>query len=227
MREVTLFWKRERLVKDRVAFVTDIFEKIVFIGYLERTPKNVVTIMRGICKEGCTPLNLNEHKDYEVEEILSEPNNLDPAWMFVLNIKHPLTLLAAKVGKLTAKPGSCLNQEGLHYTLRGSPISIKIILTAARMMLKPDKVKGTGITQTDFQGNQLLTEQQMRVLTAAFELGWYEIPRGCKIDDIAEEVGLARATVQEHLVKAEHTIMKHFLYGDPYLDDDEEENGKK
>lgn len=227
MREVTLFWKRHRLALNRAAIAADIFEKIVFLGYLERTPEVVVTIMRGVCNEGHTPHDLDQHDDYEVVDILAEPTPLDSAWIFSLKISHPLTMLAAKVGQLTVKPGSCLNQEGLHYTLRGTALSINIVRTAARMMLKPDYVKVTQISQIDFKGNQVLTDQQMLVIKTAFDMGWYEIPRKVKIAEIADVVGLSRAATSEHLIRAEGTIVKYFLYGDPELNDEDDFSVRK
>ncbi len=221
MREVTLHWSRHRLVKDRVQIVCQTFEKIVFLGYQERSPRVVKAFMRGLCLDGKTPMDLNNSDDYEVVEILSEPSPHDPAWMFVLNIKHPLTLISAKVGKLTVKPGSCLNQDGIHYTMRGTPLSIKIVTTAARLMMKPDKITAKTIDQEDFKGNQILSDRQTEVLRSAFDAGWYNTPRDISLADLADIVGLGRSTVSEHLIKAESTIIRYFLEGDPSLFEDE------
>jgi hypothetical protein len=217
LREITIFWKRQRLALNRVNIVADIFEKIVFLGYLERTSTVVLAFVRGICKPGMTPHDINESDDFEVTEILSEPSDIDPAWMFVINIKHPLTLLSAKIGKLTVKPGSCLNDEGLFYIIRGSPLSIKVVTTAARMMLKPDRISATTISQTDFKGNQILSEKQMNVLRIAYSEGWYNTPRDISLGELANKIGLGRSTVSEHLIKSEGKIIQYFLEGDPSL----------
>ncbi|MBT4059016.1 MAG: helix-turn-helix domain-containing protein [Euryarchaeota archaeon] len=221
MREVTLFWKRHRLALDRVSVVSDIFEKIVFMGYENRTNKVVSCFLRGICKPGKTPWDLNNTDDYLVKEILTEPNNFDPAWMFIAELRHPLNMVSAKVGRLTVKPGSCLNEEGLFYILRGSPLSIKIVTTAARMMLKPDRISATTISQTDFRGNQVISDKQMEVLREAFNSGWYNTPREINLGELADKMDLGRSTVSEHLIKAESTIIEYFLHGDPSLLDDD------
>nr|AIF18501.1 putative DNA binding protein [uncultured marine group II/III euryarchaeote KM3_83_B05] len=225
MREITLFWKRERLALNQVNIVTEVFEKCVFLGYLERTSTVVLAFMRGICKPDKTPFDMNKSDDYEVTEILSEPSQNDSAWMFVINIKHPLTLLSAKIGKLTVKPGSCVNDEGLSYIIRGSPLSIKIVTTAARMMLKPDRISATTITQSDFRGNQILSDKRMDVLQIAYSEGWYNTPREITLGELANKIGLGRSTVSEHLIKSESKIIQYFLEGDPTLFS-EEMNGK-
>ena len=217
MREVTIFWKRERLALNQVGIAAEVFEKCVFLGYLERTSTVVLAFMRGICKPDKTPFDVNESDDFEVTEILSEPSQNDPAWMFVINVKHPLTLLSAKIGKLTVKPGSCVNDEGLFYIIRGSPLSIKVVTTAARMMLKPDRISATTISQSDFRGNQILSDKRMDVLQIAYSEGWYNTPRGITLGELANKIGLGRSTVSEHLIKSESKIIQYFLEGDPTL----------
>jgi len=217
LREITIFWKRERLFQSEVNIVDQVFEKCVFLGYLERSSTIVLAIIRGVCKPGKTPFDIGEHDHYEIKEILTEPSENDPAWMFVLNIKHPLTLLAVKIGKLTVKPGSCFNDEGMFYILRGSPLSIKVITTAARMMLKPDRISATSISQTDLRGNQILSDKRMDVLRIAYSEGWYNTPRDISLGDLATKIGLGRSTVSEHLIKSEAKIIQYFLEGDPEL----------
>jgi hypothetical protein len=220
MREVTIFWSRPRLYQVSVGEVLDIFEHAVFLGYIERNPKVVKAIIRCVCVEGKTPHDLSSLGEYEVEEVLVEPSDLEPAWIVVVAIKHPLTLLAAKVGRLTVRPGSRLDGEGLHYIIRGSPMAIRIVVTAARMMLRPDRISATSITRDDLEGNPLLSERQMEVLQAAWDAGWYDIPRQITLGDLSKKLDLGRSTVSEHLVRAEGTIIDYFLHGDPTLFDD-------
>lgn len=220
MREVTIFWKRPRIYQVSVGAVLDILEHAVFLGYVERNPKVVKAIIRCVCVEGKTPHDLNTLDDYEVEEVLVEPSELEPAWIVILSLKHPLTLLAAKVGRLTIRPGSRLDGEGLFYIIRGSSMAIRVVVTAARMMLRPDRIAATSITQDDLEGNPLLSERQVSVVQAAWDAGWYDIPRKITLGDLSKKLDLGRSTVSEHLVRAEGTIIDYFLHGDPTLFND-------
>ncbi len=56
-----------------------------------------------------------------------------------------------------------------------------------------------------------LTDRQREVIETAFERGYYEIPRRATHDDIAAALDLSGSTVDEHLRKAEHTLMKQLL----------------
>lgn len=54
----------------------------------------------------------------------------------------------------------------------------------------------------------LLTDRQREVLTVAMQLGYYDSPRAATHDDIADAMGLAPATVSEHLQKIESRVFQ-------------------
>ena len=225
MREVTLFWKRERLRQISIGPALDILQSAVFLGYVERNPKLVRGMIRVACKPGSEPADLDQLDEVDVEEILSEPSALDDSWIIIVRQHHPLALLSARVGKATIRPGSRLDAEGLHYIVRGSSMSIRIIVNGARMMLRPDRISASGVSLEDLSGNRLLSDRQMSVLQAAHQSGWYDIPRRITLGDLARELELGRSTVSEHLVRAEAALIDQFLNGDPSFMDEEPVNG--
>lgn len=62
------------------------------------------------------------------------------------------------------------------------------------------------IGEVDF-AHTLLSEQQKKIFTYAFEAGYYEIPRKTTIAKIAKALKLNHATVGEHLLKAENKMI--------------------
>ena len=54
----------------------------------------------------------------------------------------------------------------------------------------------------------MLTDRQLEVFQKAVELGYYEIPRRTTHEDIAEDLGCAPSTVDEHLRKAESRVLR-------------------
>lgn len=52
-----------------------------------------------------------------------------------------------------------------------------------------------------------LSERQREVFELARDSGYYEWPRGVSADDLAEEIGVSRATLLEHLRKAEAKLL--------------------
>ncbi|MBZ6496942.1 helix-turn-helix domain-containing protein [Natrinema longum] len=55
-----------------------------------------------------------------------------------------------------------------------------------------------------------LSDRQREVFLAAFEQGYYEIPRGTTTSEIAEIVGGGRRTVEHHLRRAEEKLANAF-----------------
>lgn len=60
-----------------------------------------------------------------------------------------------------------------------------------------------------------LTDRQREVLTLAVEFGYYEMPRGTTTETLADELGISRRTVEDHLRRAEQkliTSLVSYLY---------------
>lgn len=89
-----------------------------------------------------------------------------------------------------------------------------------RRYLEVIKRYGT-ITNVSFKGISLhehgmlsdLTEKQREVILTAKRLGYYEYPRKVNSEQVARKLGLAKATVIEHLRKAEKRLLMQVLAG--------------
>lgn len=62
----------------------------------------------------------------------------------------------------------------------------------------------------------VLTDRQREVMVAAYRHGYYDMPRGIGSQRLAERVGLAKATMLEHLRKAERRLLAEVMAG--YVD---------
>jgi len=61
------------------------------------------------------------------------------------------------------------------------------------------------------QGRFGLTDRQQDTLTAAFERGYYEIPRGTAAKDLAEELGISHQALSEQLRRAHGNLVKNAI----------------
>lgn len=59
--------------------------------------------------------------------------------------------------------------------------------------------------------HQLLTDRQLRLVTAAVDNGYYDTPRECSLTELAAELDIAKSTCSETLHRAEEKIIKQFL----------------
>lgn len=56
----------------------------------------------------------------------------------------------------------------------------------------------------------VLTSKQSVAFKLAFASGYYEIPRHCRIEDLAANLGIKRVAMQERLRRAEQRILKSY-----------------
>ena len=111
--------------------------------------------------------------------------------------------------ELAIVAGSNLTKNGLILQLVGKQTAIMEFLNAIRAAIKVDRV-------TTGKGGEGMIErgpsiQQFRVIKAAFDNGWYNVPKGISIRELAEKLGLSKSTVAEQLVRAENNIVGNFI----------------
>lgn len=58
---------------------------------------------------------------------------------------------------------------------------------------------------------QSVPDRQREILNTAMEMGYYELPREATLQELADEVGVAKTTVSQHLRKAERHIIKFVI----------------
>ena len=56
-----------------------------------------------------------------------------------------------------------------------------------------------------------LTEKQRKVLIAAYNAGYYDVPRKTTSEELAKSLNLGDSTVVEHLRKAERKLISRLL----------------
>ena len=111
--------------------------------------------------------------------------------------------------ELAIVAGTNLTKNGLIIQLVGKQTAIMDFLNAIRGKVKVDRV-------TTGKGGEGMIEkgpsiQQFRVIKTAFENGWYDVPKGISIRDLADKLDLSKSSVAEHLVRAENNIVGNFL----------------
>ncbi|VTT87457.1 Bacterio-opsin activator domain-containing protein [Halorubrum sp. DM2] len=58
-----------------------------------------------------------------------------------------------------------------------------------------------------------LTERQREVIRTAHRLGYFEHPRGASATEVADDIGIARATFSEHLAAAQRRVFEDLVGG--------------
>ena len=59
----------------------------------------------------------------------------------------------------------------------------------------------------------LLTDRQRECLTVAFREGYFQVPRECTLEDVADAIGVDKSTASETLRRGSARVLEWFLVG--------------
>jgi len=207
MREVAFFWKYDRLDAIGISSVSNIAKRIEFLSYIKRVPKDIRCLFKIHLHENMTLDDLERIESLEVLEVVQTSENPEEGNLVICRVIHPLPILNARTNGTYAVAGSKLDEEGLTYILQGSSIKLRLLSGVLRLMAKPDRTSARTLKLTPQNHDSVLTEKQLKLAKFAYDRGYYDLPKRIKITELAEQLGLARATISEHLTKIEGILM--------------------
>ena len=207
MREVAFFWKYDRLDAIGISSVTNIAKRIEFLSYIKRVPKDIRCLFKIHLHENMTLDDLERIESLDVLEVVQTSENPEEGNLVICRVIHPLPILNARTNGTYAVAGSKLDEEGLTYILQGSSIKLRLLSGVLRLMAKPDRTSARTLKLTPQNHDSVLTEKQLKLAKFAYDRGYYDLPKRIKITELAEQLGLARATISEHLTKIEGILM--------------------
>ena len=70
------------------------------------------------------------------------------------------------------------------------------------------------VVHTD-DGDDLLTDRQHECLTAALRAGYFDVPRGCTLAELADELGVDTSTASETIRRGTGRVMARYLLDEP------------
>jgi hypothetical protein len=138
----------------------------------------------------------------------------------IIRLNHAIVNLNARTNGSSAVAGKCyLDSEGLTYTVQGPALKLRLISIMARMIAKTDRISARSIHANQSDEMNSLSSKQLSLAKFAYDRGYFETPKRIRISDLADELGLARATVSEQLSKIESTLMHDMFasFSDVYI----------
>lgn len=207
MREVSFFWKIDRLDAIGLESILNVAKRIEFLSYIKRVPKDIRCLFKFHLHEGQGIDDLQSIESLEILEVVQEAENPDEGHLVICRVIHPLPILNARTNGTYAVAGSKLDDEGLTYILQGSSMKLRLLSGVLRLMAKPDRTSARTLKLTPQNRDTVLTEKQLKLAKFAYDRGYYDLPKRIKITELAEQLGLARATISEHLTKIEGILM--------------------
>ena len=207
MRKVVLRWKIPSLrgAKELSRFL-EVAERVEVLGHLAVSSEGVTQLVEIKMLEGHSVEEISEFNSFEVLEQHEEDSD---GVLVSLLCTHPLAISAIEMSNIHVQPPYGIDAErGMELRLSGHSKSIRRFLALLRVILPPDKVSVQSLRRGERNGcSDTLTKRQREVLSHAVRRGYYEPDSKVTLREMAEELGMARSTLGEHLQRVEQEIM--------------------
>ena len=204
MREVSVSWDREVLQSTDLALLDDVVERLSFIGNLLITPEGVRQIILPVYKDGKSADDLEALPYIRIEQRVNEREG---DALVVWNT-HALVCLASTTENIHVMLPTEYENGELTLTVRGIPQAISSFVKLSKTIFPPAGVRVRDILEEGNNLSNVLTQRQNECYALAIQHGFYDQPKGITIQALADVLGIARSTYQEHLQSAEHAVLK-------------------
>lgn len=106
-----------------------------------------------------------------------------------------------------------LDKEKVVFSVLGEEKELRTLLTKLKLVGEAKVVSFQSATYDSHGMLTTLTEQQRKTIIEAKKSGYYEYPRKINAEGLAKKLGISKATVVEHLRKAEVRLIANILSG--------------
>ena len=203
MREVALTWNKESITKTDLAVLDEVVEQLTFVANLLITPEGVRQIILPTYHEGKSAEDLENIPYITVEQRLNERES---EALIIWNT-HSLVCLASTTENIHVLPPIEFDNGTLTISLRGIPQAISSFVKLSKMFLPPADIRVSDVRAYENGLEQALTPRQYECYGLALKHGYYEEPKAITMQALADILGIARSTFQEHLQSAEQAVL--------------------
>lgn len=211
MRKVVLRWKIPSLrgAKELSKFL-EVAERVEVLGHLAVNSEGVTQLVEIKMREGHS---VDEISNFDSFKVLEQHEEDSDGVLVSLLCTHPLAVSAIEMSNIHVQPPYGIDAErGMELRLSGHSKSIRRFLALLKMILPPDKISVQSLRGGEKNGwSKTLTNRQREVLSHAVRRGYYKLDCDITLRELADELGMARSTLGEHLQRAEQEIMKEVV----------------
>ena len=207
MRKVLLRWKFSSLTAiDEIETLMEICERVEVLGHLSTDSDGVTQLVELKINDGHS---LSEISELDSFEVLEKHEEDEGGILVSIRCPHPLALSAVELSTIYVYPPYGIDSKsGLEFRIFGLSKSIRTFLEFVRTVMPPDTISVQTIKNDPDRDYDYLTEKQREVLELAVSRGYYEDGSEVTLKQLADELGIARSTIGEHLKRAESEVIK-------------------
>jgi len=181
------------------------------LSFLKETPEEVALICRVRFKEPKTKLKAVFEKSALLRHLDTEKDDTHIYYVKRQPSKGDSTSGFLTSGGYLAPPFEVRNGI-LRATFLGTATEIKRFLQKLRATGFKHRI--VSLMDAKFSVESplgKLTEKQRKVITAAYNLGYYDFPKRISSDELAKKLGIRSSTLVNHRIKAERRLLAELL----------------
>jgi len=207
MRIGLLRWKVSSLSGiNQIDSLMEICESLEVLGHLSAELDGVTQLVELQINEGHALSEISDLESFEVLEIHEEDEN---GVLVSIRCTHPLAISAVELSNIYVHPPYGIDSKnGLEVRIVGISSSIRSFLEFVRAVMPPDTISVKTIKNGAAKDDDFLTEKQREVLELAVRSGYYDSGSEVTLKQLADNLGVARSTIGEHLKRAESEVVK-------------------
>ncbi|DAC33599.1 MAG TPA: hypothetical protein D7I05_05990, partial [Candidatus Poseidoniales archaeon] len=189
-------------------------EEFELLNTLGRSDANdAVTVMvRLRLADNAVVEDIDDIEWLSIDEVVrTEPTTDGEAVYAIVRFTHPLVTIPLEVGDAIISPGTRIGRRGAEVILRGSSDGCQALVAAFRLWNDRCTVAVVRSGDADHDADAGLTPQQVEAARLAWSMGYFDVPRGCALSDIAKAAGVSNATISGHLREVDRIAHRRLL----------------
>jgi predicted DNA binding protein len=214
MREIRLRYGADVLQGTEFVQQLNRIEEFELLNTLGRSDANdAVTVMVRLRLANDTVVDdIDDIAWLSIEEVVRTESTADGDALYaIVRFTHPLVTIPLEVGDAIISPGTRIGRRGAEVILRGSSDGCQALVAAFRLWNDRCTVAVVRSGDADHDADAGLTPQQVEAARLAWAMGYFDVPRGCALSDIAKSAGVSNATISGHLREVDRIAHRRLL----------------
>ena len=182
------------------------FEKLSFIRIIDVVEESPIMLFSGILMKNKSIGDVNTIPAMELKEVLFSNGR---EVLFSTHMSGPIARLIVSQNDAWPIAPIVLESKQLILSMQGTPQGLSTFLNQVKQLIGP---RFSLTVNKSYQGEWLtapnMSPRRKQVLETAIHMGYYDHPRQCKQQDIANQMNRKQGTIAEHLLLAEGNILK-------------------
>jgi len=207
MRKVFIRWNINSLRdSDEISQILSLVHSIEILGHLSVTNKGITQLSEIKLRENTSLKDISKLKYFEVIDKYEEDED---GILVSLLCTHPLAIMGIEMANIHLQtPYKLCSETGMELRISGISDSVRKFVSVVRELTPPDKISVQSIKGDIGNGwTDDLTSRQKEIISYAAYRGYYAKESKTTLKDLADELGMARSTLGEHIQRAESMIL--------------------